>query len=93
MAQSVCLSFNSFYLTGKSKNSIRLFLAVNGDTRFEDRSWIDRLVLKGSNEKYQCTIEWRNGKFIADAPARAVGKDNGLDLSLFCCHNLHHAPW
>jgi putative redox protein len=30
-------------------------------------------------EKYQCTIEWRNGKFISDEPATAGGKDTGPD--------------
>jgi putative redox protein len=30
-------------------------------------------------EKYQCTIEWRNGKFIADEPVIAGGKDTGPD--------------
>ena len=29
--------------------------------------------------KYQCTIEWRNGKFIADEPARSGGGDAGPD--------------
>jgi|SRR5690242_8607999 len=31
------------------------------------------------SEKYQCTIEWRNGKFIADEPATSGGKDMGPD--------------
>src|SRR5436190_23948602 len=31
------------------------------------------------NEKYQCTIEWRNGKFIADEPVTSGGKDSGPD--------------
>lgn len=31
------------------------------------------------NEKYQCTIEWRNGKFIADEPVTSGGKDTGPD--------------
>ena len=31
------------------------------------------------NEKYQCTIEWRNGKFFADEPAKSGGKDTGPD--------------
>jgi putative redox protein len=31
------------------------------------------------NEKYQCTIEWRNGKFIADEPITSGGKDSGPD--------------
>jgi putative redox protein len=30
-------------------------------------------------EKYQCRIEWRNGKFIADEPGPAGGKDAGPD--------------
>jgi len=30
-------------------------------------------------EKYQCTIEWRNGKFIADEPPVSGGKDVGPD--------------
>ena len=32
-----------------------------------------------SIEKYQCTIEWRNGKFIADEPPASGGKDAGPD--------------
>jgi putative redox protein len=37
--------------------------------------------VKGSiqTEKYQCTIEWRNGKIIADEPASLGGKDTGPD--------------
>jgi len=30
-------------------------------------------------EKYQCTIEWRNGKFISDEPVTSGGKDSGPD--------------
>jgi putative redox protein len=30
-------------------------------------------------EKYQCTIGWRNGKFIADEPPVSGGKDAGPD--------------
>jgi putative redox protein len=30
-------------------------------------------------EKYQCRIEWRNGKFIADEPVTSGGKDTGPD--------------
>ncbi|GEP94022.1 (4Fe-4S)-binding protein [Chitinophaga cymbidii] len=30
-------------------------------------------------EKYQCTIEWRNGTFITDEPATSGGKDTGPD--------------
>ena len=29
--------------------------------------------------KYQCTIEWRNGQFIADEPTTTGGKDAGPD--------------
>ena len=32
-----------------------------------------------STEKYQCAIEWRNGKFIADEPEKTGGKDLGPD--------------
>lgn len=30
-------------------------------------------------ERYQSTIEWRNGKFIADEPETSGGKDTGPD--------------
>jgi putative redox protein len=30
-------------------------------------------------EKYQCNIEWRNGKFITDEPPSSGGKDLGPD--------------
>jgi putative redox protein len=30
-------------------------------------------------EKYQCSIEWRNGQFIADEPVSGGGKDLGPD--------------
>ncbi len=30
-------------------------------------------------EKYQCAIEWRNGKFISDEPQSSGGKDLGPD--------------
>ena len=30
-------------------------------------------------EKYQCTVEWRNGKFIADEPPSVGGNDTGPD--------------
>jgi putative redox protein len=30
-------------------------------------------------EKYQCTIEWRNGEFISDEPVSTGGKDEGPD--------------
>ncbi len=29
--------------------------------------------------KYQCSMEWRNGKFIADEPEKSGGKDAGPD--------------
>jgi putative redox protein len=29
--------------------------------------------------KYQCNIEWRNGKFIADEPVKSGGQDTGPD--------------
>ncbi len=32
-----------------------------------------------SKKKYQCTIEWRNGKFIADEPPAIGGEDTGPD--------------
>jgi len=37
--------------------------------------------VQGSIEKkkYQCTIEWRNGKFIADEPPSIGGEDTGPD--------------
>ncbi|HMH24086.1 MAG TPA: OsmC family protein [Puia sp.] len=37
--------------------------------------------IKGSigTLKYQCTIEWRNGKFITDEPTRTGGGDAGPD--------------
>jgi putative redox protein len=30
-------------------------------------------------ERYQCTISWRNGKFIADEPVKSGGQDTGPD--------------
>ncbi|GAB2814596.1 (4Fe-4S)-binding protein [Ferruginibacter profundus] len=30
-------------------------------------------------KKYQCNIEWRNGKFIADEPVKSGGEDTGPD--------------
>ncbi len=40
-----------------------------------------RKPLSGSigTTKYQCTIEWRNGKIIADEPEEAGGQDTGPD--------------
>ncbi|MBA3829812.1 MAG: (4Fe-4S)-binding protein [Taibaiella sp.] len=31
------------------------------------------------NEKYTCTMQWRNGTFIADEPKKSGGKDRGPD--------------
>jgi len=44
-------------------------------------------------ERYQCTVVWRNGIFIADEPEAAGGKDAGPDpytllLSSLCCCTL-----
>lgn len=30
-------------------------------------------------KKYACTIEWRNGRFIADEPVKSGGEDSGPD--------------
>jgi putative redox protein len=30
-------------------------------------------------ERYQCTVEWRNGSFVADEPVKTGGKDLGPD--------------
>lgn len=32
-----------------------------------------------TTSKYQCTIQWRNGKFIADEPVKTGGNDEGPD--------------
>ena len=32
-----------------------------------------------AKKKYQCTVEWRNGKFIADEPPSVGGEDTGPD--------------
>jgi len=37
------------------------------------------VVASIGTEKYKCTVEWRNGKFISDEPAFAGGKDTGPD--------------
>lgn len=39
------------------------------------------LPVRGSigTAKYQCTIKWRNGKFIADEPPSSGGEDQGPD--------------
>ncbi|MDO6434733.1 (4Fe-4S)-binding protein [Flavitalea sp. BT771] len=39
-------------------------------------------------EKYQCSIEWRNGKFIADEPEHTGGKDTGPDPSTLLLSSL-----
>lgn len=31
------------------------------------------------NSTYQCSIQWRNGKFIADEPVKSGGADTGPD--------------
>ena len=49
------------------------------------------VVASLGTEKYKCTVEWRNGKFISDEPEIAGGKDTGPDpytlflSSLGCC--------
>ncbi|MBN8858661.1 MAG: (4Fe-4S)-binding protein [Sphingobacteriales bacterium] len=41
---------------------------------------LDKPVLGSiGKEKYQCIIEWRNGKFISDEPESVGGKDTGPD--------------
>jgi putative redox protein len=37
------------------------------------------VVLKIGTEKYKCTVQWRNGKFIVDEPESNGGKDLGPD--------------
>ncbi len=39
-------------------------------------------------EKYQCTIEWRNGKWIADEPEASGGKDAGPDAHTLLLSSL-----
>jgi len=39
-------------------------------------------------EKYQCTIEWRNGKFISDEPEKTGGKDTGPDPNTLLLSSL-----
>ena len=39
-------------------------------------------------EKYKCTVEWRNGKFITDEPEKAGGKDLGPDPSTLLLSSL-----
>jgi putative redox protein len=39
-------------------------------------------------EKYQCTIEWRNGKFISDEPEHTGGKDTGPDPTTLLLSSL-----
>jgi len=38
--------------------------------------------------KYQCTIEWRNGKIIADEPVTSGGQDAGPDPSTLLASSL-----
>jgi hypothetical protein len=40
-------------------------------------------------KKYQCTIEWRNGKFISDEPPSIGGEDTGLIRIRLC---FLHSP-
>jgi len=52
-------------------------------------NWINQIAMEykfrnpihGSiaTTKYQCTIEWRNGKFVADEPEKTGGQDTGPD--------------
>ena len=37
------------------------------------------VVARIGKEKYTCTVEWRNGKFIVDEPETSGGKDKGPD--------------
>jgi len=37
------------------------------------------VVASIGTEKYKCTVEWRNGKFITDEPESVGGKDEGPD--------------
>src|SRR4051794_35865737 len=37
------------------------------------------IISRIGTEKYKCTVEWRNGKFIADEPEKTGGKDQGPD--------------
>jgi putative redox protein len=37
------------------------------------------VISRIGTEKYKCTVEWRNGKFIADEPEFAGGKGRGPD--------------
>jgi len=39
-------------------------------------------------EKYKCTVEWRNGKFIADEPESSGGKDKGPDPTTLLLSSL-----
>ena len=44
-------------------------------------------------EKYQCTVEWRNGKFIAYEPAVIGGKDTGPDPYTLLLSSLANHPF
>ena len=43
---------------------------------------------RSGKEKYQCTIEWRNGKLVADEPETSGGKDAGPDAHTFLLTSL-----
>lgn len=37
------------------------------------------IIGTGGTVNYQCTIEWRNGRFLADEPQKTGGQDSGPD--------------
>ena len=41
-----------------------------------------------ATEKYQCTITWRNGTFVADEPISVGGKDTGPDPTTLLLSSL-----
>ena len=46
------------------------------------------MVATIGTEKYKCTVEWRNGKFIADEPESSGGKDKGPDPTTLLLSSL-----
>ena len=34
-----------------------------------------------AKKKYQCSIEWRNGKFLADEPQKGFKRNTGRQLT------------